>query len=94
MYRKLTNLWWDSAALGFEASHVIGLRMAKLAQGDDKAFKEAERMVAEKFSAAFEIQMMAVTGQLGLTPDQQAASTVRKLRRKVQGNRKRLSSGG
>ncbi|PKB19080.1 hypothetical protein B0I00_1308 [Novosphingobium kunmingense] len=94
MYRELHHLWWDSAALGFEASQVIGLRMARLAQGDDKAFREAERMVTEKISAAFEIHMMAVTGQLGLTPDEQAARTVKKLRRKVERNRKRLSSGG
>ncbi len=94
MYRKFTSLWWDSAVLGVEASQVIGLRMAKLASGDGTAMREAERMVTEKFTTAFELQMMAMTGQLGATPDQQAAKAVKTLRRKVAGNRKRLSSGG
>ncbi|WP_296679248.1 hypothetical protein [Novosphingobium sp.] len=91
VYRNWTSLWFDSAALGFEATAVIGLRLTKLASGDADAMNEAQRMVNEKIDAAIELQTMAMTGSLGMTPQGQAHRAVRTLRRKVESNRRRLS---
>ena len=44
--------WLDFAKLGFEAQHVIWLRMMKLAAGGPTAHRESALMVSEKFLAA------------------------------------------
>ncbi|WP_066724730.1 hypothetical protein [Sphingomonas pituitosa] len=80
----------DSWMLSMEASTVIGLRMAKLAAGGPNAAAEAQHMVTEKMQAAWELQVAAVTGRLGSTPEAQASKTLRHYRRKVRANAKRL----
>ncbi len=89
-YADWMKIGLDSWMLGMEASTVIGLRMAKLAAGGPNAAAEAQQMVAEKMQAAWELQVAAVTGKLGSTPQDQASKTLRHYRRKVRANAKRL----
>ena len=82
------NAW----ALGVEASSVIVIRTLKIAQGGSAGTAESERMVQEKMDAAAELQRLALTGGLGLTPATAAKKTVAHYRRKVRANQRRLSS--
>ncbi len=91
-FKSWNSLWFESAGLTLDASHVIGLRLNKLAAWDKAALSEAKLMFAEKFSAMAELQMLAMTGGLGHTPHGQAAETITHLRRKVTSNRRRLSA--
>jgi hypothetical protein len=84
---------FDAWRLGMEASTVVGLRMAKLAAGDAEALAEAQRMVGEKIDAAAQLQMLAMTGGLGLTPQRQASAAIAHVRKTVARNRRRLSRG-
>lgn len=90
-FKSWNSLWFDSAGLALDASHVIGLRLTKFAAWDNAAMSEAKLMFAEKFSAMAELQLLAMTGGLGQTPRRQAAGTITHLRRKVASNRRRLT---
>lgn len=79
--------WWT---LGVEASTVIGLRTARLAQGGAAAQQEAQRMVSEKIGAAVELQMAMMTGALGGSPASTSRKVARHYSRKVRANRRRL----
>ncbi len=83
----------DAWMLGFESSTVIGLRTLKLAAGGADAQAEASRMVAEKIDTAVALQVQALTGGLGLTPMQGAGKVLKRYRRKVRANRRRLTLG-
>ena len=85
------RLTMDSWTLGMEAASVIGMRTMKLAAGGGAAHKEAARMVSEKIAAGIELQAMALTGGLGLTPHGAARKTIAHYRREVRSNRQRLS---
>ena len=91
---RMTNPWLqlslDAWSLGAEASAVIGLRTLKMAAGGAAAETEARLMVSEKVAATMALQAMAMTGQLGLTPQRAAAKTMAHYRRKVSANRRRL----
>jgi hypothetical protein len=82
------NVW----QAGLEAQHVISLRLALLAVGSEAAGAETARMVAEKMSAALEVQQAAVvaamTGNAALIP----ARSVAIYRRKMRANRHRLGA--
>jgi len=97
MTRARRNPWFDAGLdawrLGLEASAVIGLRTLKIAQGDADGVAEARRMVSEKIEAGLDLQALAVTGGLGLTPISASARTLAHYRRKVRANRRRLSKG-
>lgn len=84
---------WDAALLGVESATVIGLRMAKLANGGASADREARLMVAEKVQAAVAVQALAWSGALGLTAPRVASKTLAHYRRKVRANRRRLLKG-
>jgi hypothetical protein len=92
---KLRNPWLevgiDTWSLGVESSQVIGLRTLKLASGGRAGEREARRMVGEKIKAVVALQVMALTGELGVTPHAAAAKTLTHYRRKVRANRRRLS---
>jgi hypothetical protein len=77
---------------GIEAQQVIGLRLARLAGGGAAATTEANRMVAEKLSAALEAQHMAAAAALTGNAAQIPARTVALYRRKMRRNRQRLSA--
>ena len=71
---------------------MIGLRLTKLAACDQAALREARLMVTEKIAAAAELHHLALTGSLGQTPERQAARTLKRLRRKVASNHRRLTA--
>lgn len=91
MRNPWTRLTLDAWSLGLEASTVIGLRMMKLAAGGAAAQAEAARMVQEKVRAGQALGVKAVTGALGFTVEQAAASTLSHYRLKVRANRRRLA---
>jgi hypothetical protein len=70
--------------LAVEANRVIGLRMMKLMLGGRSARREAELMISEKIDAAIKASASAMTGA-------SADEIVRRYRRRVAANAKRLS---
>lgn len=85
------RLGWDAWMLGAEAATVMGLRTMKIAAGGAAGEREARRMVSEKVEAAQALQLMALTGALGVTAPGAADKTIKHYRRKVRANRRRLS---
>ena len=82
----------DAWQLGMDANSVIGLRLAKFATGGAAGAAEAELMVAEKMSAAAQLQNALMTGGLGTTPAAVAKRTIRHYSKKVRANKRRLGS--
>ena len=80
------NAW----LLGVEATSVVTLRLLKIAAGGAAGEAEARLMVDEKIKAGLDLQTMALTGGLGLTPHGAATKTLAHYRRKVRANRRRL----
>ena len=85
-------LAFDSWALAWESSAVIGLRLAKVAGGNSGTFSEIMLMASEKISAAMELHASFVATGLAMTPLESAQQAVRLYRRKVRANRRRLAS--
>ncbi|HET6972063.1 MAG TPA: hypothetical protein VFH92_13120 [Phenylobacterium sp.] len=77
--------------LSAEASGVVALRMMKLAAGGAAATAEAERMVAEKLTAAAEVQAQAWASALSGAGHLAPQRAVTQVRRKVRANYRRLS---
>src|SRR5215468_670102 len=76
--------------LGFEANHVVGLRVARMILGGKRARREAKLMVTEKMEAALEANTRMMHGA-------SADEIIRMYRRRVAANARRLSkrnSGG
>ena len=95
MYATAYNAWFragvDAWSLGAESSVVAGLRLARIAMGGRGAERESRLMVTEKMQAAFELQMRAMTGQLGTTALSGTQRTLDMYRGKVAANRRRLT---
>ena len=93
----LRNPWFRAGlqawSLGLEASSVIALRTLKMATGGVAADAEGRRMVSEKIEAGLALQVLALTGGLGLTPQSAVTRTLTHYGRKVRANRRRLSKG-
>ena len=91
MDRAMYSLVMKSALLAFEAQHVIGLRMLRLAAGGAPATREFQRMFVEKAQAAAEIGGTAAaaiaTGKSGASV---AHGIIRGYRTRVGKNRRRL----
>lgn len=85
------RLGWDAWMLGAEAATVMGLRAMKIAAGGAAGEREARRMVSEKIEAAQVLQVMALTGALGVTAPSAVDKTLKHYRRKVRANSRRLS---
>ena len=81
----------DAWRLSLEASAVIAQRTIKLAAGGPAEHTEAVRMVSEKLDSGMALQLRAMTGGLGATPQAAAAAVLTHYRRKVRANRRRLS---
>ncbi len=95
---KRTKAYWskmvfDSARLGASVPAVIGLRMAKLAQGGASAKRESKRMIDEKLTTALEASADAaqsiLSGKAGRVPmrtlalyQKRVASNLRRLLKK------------
>ncbi|WP_156442706.1 MULTISPECIES: hypothetical protein [unclassified Sphingomonas] len=84
------NAGFDAWSLGWESAAVIGLRAAKIAQGGPEAQRETERMVSEKMTAAFELQMAMMSGAMGMSPATTTRKALAHYRRKVRANARRL----
>lgn len=80
----------DAWLLSYEAAHVVGLRMLKLAAGGAAAKSEMQRMFTEKLVASSMLQSLALVGALGVTTPAVAAASLRHCRRLVRANRRRL----
>jgi hypothetical protein len=78
-------------SLGVEASSVIALRTLKIAGGGVAAEVEARRMVSEKIETGLDLQALALTGGLGVTPQGAATKILTHYRRKVRANKRRLA---
>ncbi|MDE1148024.1 MAG: hypothetical protein PW843_15595 [Azospirillaceae bacterium] len=85
---------FDSWMLGVEAMQVITLRTWKLAAGGAAAQTEAQRMVTEKIAAGLDLQLRAMTGDLGMDAHGATAKVLAHYRRKVRANRRRLGKAG
>ena len=70
--------------LGFEANHVVGLRVARMMLGGRSARREARLMVTEKMAAALEANNRMIAGA-------SADEIIRMYRQRVAANARRLS---
>jgi hypothetical protein len=76
--------WLDLTMLAVESQQVICLRTMKLAAGGRNAHKEARLMLTEKAVAGFQESWRLM---IGAAPQ----STVKRYRKKVRANARRLS---
>jgi hypothetical protein len=81
MFGNWIKLGWDWTMLALECQQVMALRMAKLSLGGMAASREASRMVSEKVIALVQVDAR------GGSPH----SVVKKYRKKVRSNRRRLA---
>jgi hypothetical protein len=85
-------MWKSWARLGFEAQHVMALRLARLAMGGAPATREASRMVSEKAAAGLNAQFAAALSMVsGRGFDHAAGQALGVYKRAVRRNRRRLS---
>ena len=84
MFGNWMRLGWDWSMLAFESQQVVALRLAKLSLGGAAALKEANRMVSEKVRASAQVAAQNARGG-------SAHSVVKKYRKKVRSNRRRLT---
>jgi hypothetical protein len=85
------TLGLDAWLLGAEAAGVMALRGARLALGGAEAQLEAERMVAEKAEAAWDLGLALATGRLGIRPETIASRTLEHYGKRVRANSRRLA---
>jgi hypothetical protein len=81
---------WNSWQLGFEASLVVPLRLARIAQGGAAGDREARLMVSEKLDAHSALASGYVAGRLGNNVPAVASGAARHYLGYVRANRKRL----
>jgi hypothetical protein len=91
MFDSWTRLACQMALLGWDAQHVIALRMMRLAKGGRLARKEIANMVDEKTRAVVEAQMAIFVAAGSSRSHQIAKDVVRGYRRRVRKNKRRLS---
>ncbi|MEZ5669888.1 MAG: hypothetical protein R3F55_21115 [Alphaproteobacteria bacterium] len=81
----------DAWSLAVEAQQVVLLRSARLARGDQRARREAQRMVTEKIANGLSVAVDAAYGATrGRSPVAIAQAALRRSRRRVRANRRRL----
>jgi hypothetical protein len=86
---------FDLGRLAMDSWMVVGLRLAKLSAGGPAAWFEAQRMVSEKLVAAAETQAVAALSLAsGTAHGKIHRDTIRRYRRKVAANRRRLKRSG
>jgi len=84
-----SRLWLDSSRLWADAATVMMLRSWRLMAGGRPAQREAERMVAEKVAAGFELTGALAGGRVR-SPEGAARKALSVYGKRVRGNRKRL----
>jgi len=86
----LMRLSLSTASLWWEASRVIGMRMALLSTGGDRATAESARLIPEKVAALMDAQFTLgfdlMLGRAASSPQK----TVSLYRRRVRSNYRRL----
>jgi hypothetical protein len=87
----MANMAYQGALLAFEAQQVIGLRLAKMAQGGPEMPREAALMVSEKLDALAESGKLMMQAMLSGKEDLGAGEVMQLYRSKVQANRRRLA---
>jgi hypothetical protein len=89
------NSWfalaYKAAQLGFDAQHVITLRLMRLASGGASAQTEAKRMISEKPAALLEAQIAAATTLGGGKSNSAAKKVLDVYKKRVRTNRRRLT---
>ena len=86
------KLWIDCLKLGYEAQHVIAMRVAKIAAGGRGVDAECRQMVSEKIAAAVGAQRVATAAlAAGKSIDAAASLALAPVQQTVRGNRRRLS---
>jgi hypothetical protein len=93
---RMWNSWLtvssQAALLALEAQSVIALRLMRVAAGGASARSEMQRMVTEKVQAFGEAQTAAAVGSItGRKSPQIAKKVVRVYKKRVRGNRRRLT---
>ena len=76
--------WWNVGMLAAEAQQVVWLRCMRLVAGGATASAEAQRMVSEKVALAGPVAV-------GILMGDSAVKMVKRYRKKVRANRRRLS---
>jgi hypothetical protein len=76
--------WWTIGMLAAESQQVMWLRFMRLAAGGPIASTEAQRMVTEKLA-------IAAPAAAGILMGDPPAKVVKRFRKKVRANRRRLS---
>lgn len=91
------SLGLQTAKLAVDAQQVVALRMARLAAGGPRAYREATRMVSEKvaaFAAAQRVMLDGANANKGASANKNAQTSKKLLalyRRRVAANKRRLS---
>lgn len=83
--RKQKFPWFAATMLALESSHVVALRLPKLAAGGRRARIEAHRMVTEKISEAVAAGAILMGGGSG-------SRVIARYRRRVRANVRRLAN--
>jgi hypothetical protein len=92
MWNPWLALSAQAAALGWEAQNVIALRLMRIAGGGARGQAEAERMMTEKFAAAFEAQAVVTASAMQGGADHRAGQKLLDVYgKRVRANRRRLS---
>lgn len=92
MFNPWLGVAYDAARLLFEAQWVVSARMSRIAAGGAVAETEVQRMVTEKTAAFMEAQIAAASVIAGGRKAPAAAKrALRVYRKRVRGNRRRLS---
>ena len=95
MNASSTKTWFaigiDAWNLTAEANWVIGMRLARMAQGGSKAEREARLMLTEKVASGMELGMAIATGRMGHSPEAITSGAITHYRRGVRANRDRLA---
>jgi hypothetical protein len=86
---RMTRLWVDSTLLMADAATVLMLRTLTMMGGGRSAFREGERMLAEKIEAGFELAGAVASGRIR-SPQGAARKAVSVYGKRVRANRKRL----
>jgi hypothetical protein len=86
------SMFMDLSRLAFESNMVIGMRMMRLAAGDQKAMAEAQLMVTEKIQTAGTLAIEnSIALASGKSLDSVSRSSIAKYSKVVRANHRRLS---
>jgi hypothetical protein len=89
LVQQWTRLWVDTSFLLADTGTVMTMRAWRMMAGGRAAEREAERMVAEKVEAGFEMAGALASGRVR-TPEAAARKGLSVYGKRVRANRKRL----